>query len=85
MDKSKLESDQAYATKNNEYHGYNKPTKQAVDKDEMCRIIGEHYSLGFIANVFNKRLAQMFETALDKWIDTASWEELEHEHDNIVY
>ena len=62
-----------------------KPPQQEVSRENMERIVTEHYGINFLDHFNNEKLKEKLYAVLDEWVETANWEDLETEHDYIVY
>ena len=83
MDISKLESDQAYATKNNEYPHYNESTPE-ITREYMQKRIREYYEQT-IEETETDELYCLLSHAIEAFIEMASYETLEKEFERIEY
>lgn len=83
MDISKLESDQAYATRNNEYPNYN-DNEPEITREYMQKRIIEYYN-NIIEEAKTPELQDFLQKALDSFISMAGWDLLEQEFERIEY
>lgn len=83
MNISKLESDQAYATNNNEYPHYNENEPQ-ITQEYMQKRVREYYE-HTIEETKTPELYCLLSHAVEAFIEMASYDTLEKEFERIEY